>query len=160
VFIGACVIRREAVAAVGGFDSKLRGAADWELFLRLAHRFTYGFMTEPLAMYTIHPGNLSADQDGMTAEFCRALTAVLEKCDLSPGDRRFIHSRLRHHLFNYAYLAYDQGRYADARPRFTRAVRAGNLRPHALALWLASRLPGSVVRRLRGAKHSLTKPGA
>ena len=160
VFLGACVIRREAFAAIGGFDPKLRGAADWEVLMRLAHQFTYGFMAEPLAIYTQHPGSMATDQDGMTAEFCRALTAVLERCPLSPDDRRHVRDRLRHHLFNYAYLAYDQGRYADARPRFTRAVLAGNLRPHTLALWLSSRLPGPVVRRLRGAKHAISKSPA
>jgi glycosyltransferase involved in cell wall biosynthesis len=154
VFIGACVLRREAFDKAGKFDPALRGAADWELWLRLAHRFTFAFMAEPLAVYTRHPGNMSGNQDAMVDEFCRALRAVLAKCRLSAGDRRHVVGMLRHHLFQHAYLAYDAGRYADARGRFGEAVRAGDVHPGTLAYWAACHLPPPLLARLRWAKHA------
>lgn len=155
VFIGACVLRREAFAAVGMFDPSLRGAADWELWLRMAARYTFAFMAAPLALYTRHPDNMSADQDGMVDEFARALSNVLAKCDLPADDRRLVAARLRHHLFNHAYLAYDRGSYRAARGRFARAWRSGDHSPRTAAYWLACLLPGAAVRRLRGLKHTV-----
>jgi glycosyltransferase involved in cell wall biosynthesis len=153
VFIGACIMRREAFAAGGGFDPKLRGAADWELWMRMASRFTFGFMAEPLAVYTRHLDNMSSDHDGMGREFCLALAGVLRKAELSPADRAAVRTGLRHHRFNYAYLAYDQGRIGDARGRFWNAVRGGDLRPRTLALAAACCLPAGVVTRLRRMKQ-------
>ena len=153
VFIGACLVRREAFAAVGGFDPALCGAADWELWLRLASRFTYAYMSEPLAVYTRHLDNMSSNHDKMIGEFAQALRNVLAKCDLSPADRRFVQDRLKAQLFNHAYLAYDRGDYPEARRRFARTVAAGDRSPRTLALAAASCLPGRLVRTLRKAKQ-------
>jgi glycosyltransferase involved in cell wall biosynthesis len=152
VFIGACVMRREAFAAAGGFDPALCGAADWDLWLRMAHRLTFAFMAEPLAVYTRHLDNMSSDHDHMVGEFCRALRNVLNG-DLSAGDRRYIRDRLRQQLFHHAYLAYDRGDLGEARRRFAAAIRAGDRRPLTLALAAASLLPGWAVKRLRKLKQ-------
>jgi glycosyltransferase involved in cell wall biosynthesis len=56
------VLRRAALAAVGGFGSPVRLAEDWDLWLRLAGA-GYGFVCEPRAVvrYRRHPGGLTAD---------------------------------------------------------------------------------------------------
>ncbi|HEY1187506.1 MAG TPA: glycosyltransferase [Gemmata sp.] len=153
VFIGATIVRREAFERVGRFDPKLCGAADWELWLRMAHRFTWAYMAEPLAKYTRHLDNMSSNADKMIAEFVQALRNVLTKCDLSAPDRRFIRAQLRTHLFGHAYLAYDRGDAATARKRFWLTVRAGDWRPVTLALAGLCLLPGAVARRARGPKR-------
>ncbi|MBY0458389.1 MAG: glycosyltransferase, partial [Gemmataceae bacterium] len=133
VFIGATILRREAFAASGGFDPELCGAADWELWLRLAHEHTWAYMAEPLANYTRHLDNMSSNFDKMTAEFVSALRKVLAKCALSPADRAFLRRQLRVQLHSYAYLAYDRGDTADWRPT-TLALAALCALPRALAL--------------------------
>lgn len=154
VFIGATIVRREAFAATGGFDPKLCGAADWELWLRMAHRYTWAYMAQPLAKYTRHLDNMSSNHDKMIAEFVQSLRNVLAKCELAPSDRKFIRAQLRTHLFGHAYLAYDRGDIAEARARFWRSVRAGDVRPTALALAALCSLPGPLARRLRRLKQS------
>ncbi|MBY0229824.1 MAG: glycosyltransferase [Gemmataceae bacterium] len=148
VFIGACIMRREAFEKVGRFEPTLCGAADWELWLRLASYRTFGYMAEPLALYARHSDNMSSNFDKMIGEFCQALRNVLSKCDLSPEDRAFIKQRLRHHLFNHAYLSYDEGRLAEARRRFGCYLREGGTWT-ALVYWLACCLPGGLLRWLR-----------
>jgi glycosyltransferase involved in cell wall biosynthesis len=56
------VLRRSALEAVGGFQSPVRLAEDWDLWLRLAEA-GYGFVSEPAAVvrYRRHPGGLTAD---------------------------------------------------------------------------------------------------
>lgn len=159
VFIGATIVRRGAFETAGGFDPALCGAADWELWLRMAHRFTWAYMTEPLANYTRHLDNMSSNHDKMIAEFVQALRNVLVKCDLSAADRRFVRAQLRTHLFGHAYLAYDRGDVATARARFWRAVRAGDWRPVTLALAGVCLLPGAVARRVRKLKQTAA-PGS
>jgi glycosyltransferase involved in cell wall biosynthesis len=153
VFIGATILRREAFAAAGGFDPSLCGAADWELWLRMAHRVTWGYMAEPLAVYTRHLDNMSSNFDTMTAEFAQALRNVLAKCDLSPADRGYVRERLAAQLFNHAYLAYDRGDRATARRRFAAAIRAGDRRPYTLALAASCYLPGWLAGGLRRLKR-------
>ncbi|MDY3561488.1 glycosyltransferase [Gemmata sp. JC673] len=155
VFIGATIFRREAFESVGRFEPTLCGAADWELWLRMAHRFTWAYMAEPLAKYTRHLDNMSSNHDKMVAEFVQALRNVLVKCDLAPPDRAFIQRQLRTHLFGHAYLAYDRGDTATARKRFWRSLRAGDWRPYTLALAGLCLLPGPLARRARGAKQTV-----
>ena len=159
VFIGATVVRRAAFEAVDGFDPALCGAADWELWLRMAHRFTWGYMAEPLAKYTRHRDNMSSDHDKMIAEFAQSLRNVLAKCDLSAADRAFVRGQLRDKLFGHAYIAYDRGDITAARARFWRAVRGGNVRPVTLALAALCTLPGPLARRLRRLKQAAAPGG-
>jgi glycosyltransferase involved in cell wall biosynthesis len=157
LFIGAMVMRREAFERAGMFDPALRGAADWDLWLRMAHRFTFGFLAEPLAVYTRHRDNMSSDHDRMYGEFCQALRNAAAIPGLSADERRYVAGRLRQMLYDHAYLAYDRGDVAEARGRFRAALRAGDLRPVTAALWLTCWLPGGLVRWLRGVKRAVTK---
>jgi glycosyltransferase involved in cell wall biosynthesis len=56
------VLRRSALEAAGGFESAVRVAEDWDLWLRLAARGE-SFICEPRAVvrYRRHPGGLTAD---------------------------------------------------------------------------------------------------
>jgi hypothetical protein len=159
VFIGAAIVRRGAFGAAGGFDPKLCGAADWELWLRMAHRFTWAYMAEPLANYTRHLDNMSSDHDKMIGEFVQALRNVLVRCDLSPSDRTFVRQQLRVHLFSHAYLAYDRGDTRTAWGRFWRCLRAGDLRPRTLALAGVCALPGPLARGARRLKRAAAPGG-
>ena len=154
IFLGSLIIRREAFEASGMFDPSLRGAADWELWLRMSHRFTFGFLNEPMSIYTRHNDNMSDDRDGMTDEFCRSLRNVMIKVDLDAEDHDLILDRFRHHLFYHGYLAYDRGDYPTARRRFWQALRAGNLTRKTLAYWGACWLPRPLVRTARSMKQT------
>jgi glycosyltransferase involved in cell wall biosynthesis len=158
VFIGACIMRREAFEKIGQFDATLCGAADWELWLRLATQFTFGYLDIPLALYTRHLDNMSSDFDAMGREFCQSLINVLQKCDLARDDQQFLQERLRHLLFGHAYLAYDRGNVTEARTRFWKAIQAGNIHPKTWAYWLGCHLPQPVVRRIRAWKQIRTQP--
>lgn len=161
IFLGLCIVRREAFAATGGFDPNLRGAADWDVLMRLAAKQTCAYWNVSFSRYTRHLNNMSDDHEGMTREFCLALESVLRKLDL-PAEHRFqVRACLQRQRFHYAYYAYDSGNWPAARRRFTQAVQAGNRRPLTLALWVATHLPKllvlvarSTLQRLRGTHSS------
>ena len=60
------MLRRGAIDAAGGFDSPVRVAEDWDLWLRLAAGGG-GFvcLAEELVRYRRHPGGLTADVEGL-----------------------------------------------------------------------------------------------
>jgi glycosyltransferase involved in cell wall biosynthesis len=63
IFLSTAVVRRDAFDAVGGFDPSLRNGQDWDLWLRIAARYSVGkfaAMPEPLAFYRQLAGSLSS----------------------------------------------------------------------------------------------------
>ena len=82
------VVRRDAYEAVGGFDPRAGGAADWEMWVRLAARFPVWYEPEALACYRLHAGSastrLAADARD-TADMGSAITLAARHL---PADRR------------------------------------------------------------------------
>lgn len=149
VFLGSAIIRRQAVLALGGFDPELRGAADFEFMLRLAHRGPFLYFDQPLADYVKHVGSMSADLDHMDHDFALALRKVLEKCSLCPEERATVLGWRRQMLYYLAYNSYDRGDLALARRRLRELWREFGPDATSVALSALCRLPGGWVRRLR-----------
>ncbi len=60
--LGTTMLRRDAFDSVGGFNPSLRRCQDWELWLRLAARYSvesFAAVPEPLAVYRRIAGSLS-----------------------------------------------------------------------------------------------------
>lgn len=55
------LIRRSALVAVGGFDERLPGAQDRDLWIRLALRFDFDFVPDVLVQHHIHGDQITAD---------------------------------------------------------------------------------------------------
>lgn len=53
--------RRADLVAVGGFKAELKAAEDWDLWVRLSHRFGFVFVPEPVTLYQVTVGSFSAD---------------------------------------------------------------------------------------------------
>ncbi len=63
----AVMVRREALAAAGQFDTTLTSLEDWDLWLRLSERGAMIGIPEPLARYRVYPGSMSTDAERMQA---------------------------------------------------------------------------------------------
>jgi glycosyltransferase involved in cell wall biosynthesis len=71
--------RRSAIEAVGGaFDTSLRSAEDWDMDLRLAHRFPFHLYNEPIAEYRKHGNNMTRNAPVMMKSIIRVLRAQRE----------------------------------------------------------------------------------
>jgi GT2 family glycosyltransferase len=81
-FPSTLLLRREAVAAVGGFDEALRWAEDLEFLLRLlAHGDLLFVEAPPLMGYRVHAGGVSRDHGAMS----RGLIGVGERLARDPA---------------------------------------------------------------------------
>jgi glycosyltransferase involved in cell wall biosynthesis len=156
LFLGSLVMRRQVFERSGGFDPALRGAADWEFFMRLAaeHEFVYCEHTQA-SLYLTHPGCMSHDGDGMQQDFIKALAAVLHKARLSPAERALIRHELSRHRFEWAYSAYDRGDIGVATDRFAEAWKCSRFDQRAFMYWLACRLLPGDLQRLRSLKRAI-----
>ena len=60
------MLRRAALESVGGFESAVRVAEDWDLWLRLAAAGVgFACVPEAVVRYRRHPGGLTADVAGL-----------------------------------------------------------------------------------------------
>lgn len=61
------MLKRAALEEVGGFREDLRLAFDYDLWLRVAAKYRVVSLSEPLAQYRLHGGNLSRDDNELMA---------------------------------------------------------------------------------------------
>jgi glycosyltransferase involved in cell wall biosynthesis len=54
------VVRRGVYETLGGFDRRLDCTEDWEMWIRIANRFPFGFCVEARAQYRSSSGNTSS----------------------------------------------------------------------------------------------------
>jgi glycosyltransferase involved in cell wall biosynthesis len=72
---GQALARTEDIRAIGGLDVSIRGAEDWDLWLRLADRGRFDYVERCALRYRVHPGNVS----GNTRYMFEATMRVLHK---------------------------------------------------------------------------------
>lgn len=53
------VVRRKVYEKLGGFDHRLAGAEDWEMWVRISANYPVWFEVKPLAAYRLHSKSLS-----------------------------------------------------------------------------------------------------
>lgn len=120
----AVVARRTAIAELGGFDERFARCTDEDLMLRLAIRHPGSIrpVTEELALYRRHAGQMSRDWRAMEAEW----HALLEKVRLlAPEETAAVERRARSNMYRYfACLAYEERHYAVAAGWVNSSLRA------------------------------------
>ncbi|PTL58906.1 hypothetical protein C7Y72_04185 [Paraconexibacter algicola] len=141
------VLRREALAAVGGFAAPVRVAEDWELWLRLcAAGHDALCVPDAVVRYRRHPGGLTAD----VAALARAQLEVRERhVALAAGPDTVARARAA----DLAALADGLARAGDpraARAAWARVARERPLTARERARRLALALPGVRARVGRG----------
>lgn len=75
---------------VGGFDTRLSTAADWDLYCRIAARYAIGFVPEVLLRYRIHGSNMHTNFQAMEHDMLLAFEKAYQAA--TPEQRR-LHRR-------------------------------------------------------------------
>ena len=89
---GHAAVHREAAVAVGGWDERFKGGSDTDFFLRLIlEGATAGLVSEPLAVYRLHPGSLSANR----ARNLRVMADIVERAARHPSISAAEHEAIR-----------------------------------------------------------------
>lgn len=95
----ATVMRKSTLLELGLFDESLPACEDYDLWLRLCHRFPVHYLDEPLIVkYGGHEDQLSRRYPAMDRFRARALHGLLQHASLHPDDYRAAADELRNRL--------------------------------------------------------------
>ncbi len=125
ILTSSSMFRSAALRAVGGFadDVKFRSAEDWDLFLRLALRFRFHGINEPLVYRRVHSSMISDDKlagaYGRLKTIQNARQYGWERCMSAAAFDQL--EAARHHV--YALYLWRAGEHEDARHHFLRAAQ-------------------------------------
>jgi glycosyltransferase involved in cell wall biosynthesis len=148
----SAVVRREALAGVGGWDEEVFPGEDLDLWLRLAARWEVDYVPEVLVHYRLHEGSVSQDVDRMQQAKMRVIEAACRR-HCTPWQRRRI---VAYNLYRHGRYLFQLGRPGDGRERLLAALGSN---PFDARAWLF--LLFSFVRRpvLAAARRLGRTPG-
>jgi len=128
--------RRELLLAAGGFDERLRGFEDPDLWIRLAARTGYACIPQALTVVVRTPNSVSGNLRAMCAA---TLASFRKNRALLPLDKRgrYWHAACAGALADYAKGAYRAGQRGQALAWLLRALWHSPLRRGRLILGLA-----------------------
>jgi GT2 family glycosyltransferase len=127
----SAVVKREVYEEIGGPDPELHYVLDWELFFRVAAKFSLGYIHEPYIFYRRHEETVSThfirngkDMDEREKMFRRFLPAL--PAELRGNIRReFLKKAVRHSL-SHSHMALQKGNFQGAVKQAWWAFRLGS----------------------------------
>ena len=132
------LIRRECVAAAGGWDESLLAYEDWDLWLRLSRLCGFRFVDRVLARFRLHPGRSTAATRTrlarLTADPIRILDRAFAQPDLPSKALAVKPLAYRNAYTEMGLRCLSAGAWRQALGYFSQAVR------------VAPRAPGALVR--------------
>ncbi|WP_052334945.1 glycosyltransferase, partial [Halorubrum sp. AJ67] len=114
------MIRRSCFEAVGGFDTEFPHGVDWEMNIRLARRYKFDYVAEPLVNRRIHDTNVSQSAESQARLYGWIYDKFAEQYRRHPEASREI--RTRHHRLS-AHAAMRRGDRAGAVVHCAKALR-------------------------------------
>lgn len=161
------MVRRQCLERVGNFDTSLLSGEDYHMWLRLARRYQFGYIDQPLLMYRQHPGmttrtlgNANALPNGIPWE-----AVVIEKIiELYPEIRNelgasTIRKRLARTHFFLACRRMAERNHPQARQSLGRALRYWRWELRYHIFYLASFFPPAQLARLKRLGRGAQLPG-
>lgn len=84
---GQTLIRKDVLRHVGGLNTEIWGADDWDLWFRIAKRFAIAMENRLALYYRIHPGNASKQASRLLENCCLTIRSHLSD---APPSRRTV----------------------------------------------------------------------
>jgi glycosyltransferase involved in cell wall biosynthesis len=150
-FIGngsAALMTRAALEHAGGFDSTLhargaQGCEDFSIYFRIAEKYRFARVPEPLTGYRVLPGNMSGDRIRMLRSFDLVATEMLGR---HPGHRQAIVRGRRYFLEWSLLTATENGDFGTASTLFLAHLRQTPMNALVTLVW---KIPRAALRGAR-----------
>lgn len=72
------MVRRICFEDLGKFDTTLKYAEDWDMWIRIAAHYEFSVINEPLVLYREHSGNKSKNYEGQLESFCKIIDKAVK----------------------------------------------------------------------------------
>ncbi|MBF0216000.1 MAG: glycosyltransferase [Candidatus Omnitrophica bacterium] len=104
------IVRKQCFDDVGYYDENIFLPADWDLWIRLAEKFTAGYVEEPLIMYRKYGGTVLKDLEKARGEDLYVLDKTFKRNpEIREPDRKRMISRVFfNNAVNYLFLDQDE----------------------------------------------------
>lgn len=146
---------RETLLELGGLNAELKWHSDWFLYTTYAFRYGFCYVPEPLAVFSLHPGGLSARTPDKAEAHQQVLRNILEY--LESDDYRDLKEPIRESAALFIFgtpmrqLMQGEPKYSEyLTPLFLRKNRW-----YSFKMWLKPLLPkwlGEIALKLTGAR--------
>jgi glycosyltransferase involved in cell wall biosynthesis len=138
----AVMCRRECFDRAGVFDEELRFAQDYEIWLRMALHFDFGYVDRVLGKYRFHEANLSWEN---RIRHLSEKLLCLERVHGEPEAAGRIPKKLYNRgisatAFKLAKMHLEKGDREMSRRMIARAIRHRPVEPRRWLFWLRARL--------------------
>jgi glycosyltransferase involved in cell wall biosynthesis len=148
------LLRREALAEIGGFDEAFRYCDDAECWMRLLRRWRGIAIQECLVLCLVWEGNASLKWDKLITERLRIGEKAAAHPELfPPGAAEYFRREAPISLYRLGVVDFNAGRISEARAHFGASMRLRRRITTALA-WSATLLPGFLRRGLLRMKRA------
>ncbi|MEW6125985.1 MAG: glycosyltransferase [Acidobacteriota bacterium] len=148
------MVRRRCLDEVGLFDESLTGAEDYNLYLRLAKKYQFGFLDKVLVHVRLHGASLSDNLEQM----CRDEIKNLDKISTMFPDAAIPKRKLAGRIYaRFGRYYFSQQRFAEARRCFRQAFRHWPWQAGSLPFFLIAALPDRLRHRVLSLNKSLKK---
>jgi glycosyltransferase involved in cell wall biosynthesis len=148
------MIRKSCLESVGTFREEYRNAQDYDLWLRMARAFKFGYVDEILVRYRIRKGGLSEHGENRNLIDITILKECIEQMpELFPEGSPVVRGRLGQLYYKLGRRSLKAGENGKSRGYLIQSLRcyAGNAR--AWLFLLLSFLPHAVVRRIQAIRR-------
>jgi glycosyltransferase involved in cell wall biosynthesis len=130
--LGTTMMRHECYEVVGPMDESLDGSEDYDYWLRLAGRFRFFGLDEPLIYFRYHDKNLSWQERVILSTM-----RVADKCErLYPQFSAEIQKHRARILYSYGIWHLERGQFQMAREKFVVSMRRDPLSPWPYYMYL------------------------
>jgi glycosyltransferase involved in cell wall biosynthesis len=127
-FIGASTLlfSKSVWRETGGYDQALRSAEDLDFSLRLAERYSFGYVDEPLYRYRLHSTSMSSNRVRVLACAIEVLTPYLKKC--TGGSLQALRHQIGEMEIDLTWHSIDAGQFLHAAQHWYRTLTFCGLR--------------------------------
>jgi glycosyltransferase involved in cell wall biosynthesis len=108
------LVKKAAVEWVGGFDEQFRGPEDYDLWMRIAGKYTVGYIKRPLARYRSVAGSLSMDDRKFLPQVLRVLDKAFAEGGALYALRQQRRQAVSNQFWNASWMAFSRGDRATA----------------------------------------------
>jgi glycosyltransferase involved in cell wall biosynthesis len=151
--MSSIIVKRACLDEIGLFDESLTGAEDYNLYLRLAQKFQFGYLDKVLVYHRKHENSLSEDLEQMRRDELTNLDKIANLFPDAKIDKRKlvaqIYLRFGRYHFNY-------GEFAAARLCFQEALKRSPILGQAWLFLIISTLPQTLRDSLIAIKRKYT----
>jgi glycosyltransferase involved in cell wall biosynthesis len=120
---GCALLRREIVELVGGFDSRLALAEDYDLWLRMACQGDFAFIDDVVVSYRLHNQNASRNLREVQAACTRVQRSLVHAEALTDEQRQLIADGVRYSRLMGAHNWFTWARHSLHRRDIVSAAR-------------------------------------